>query len=264
MANIRPPSRSIFRPKEGISQAMFEDSRLLIQKIERRKILKGALSLGALSLLTGCDVTENDSVQTALRAVSEWNDHTQQFLFRPQHLAPTYNESQVVKPARFNAHYEVEEIQPVDGATWKLELSGLIRDKKALTVEDIYRLPEQEMIIRHICVEGWDYIGQWSGINLRTFLEHVGADLGAKYLAFRCADGYTESIDMASALHPQTMLATKYAKEILTDPFGFPLRLRTATKLGFKNAKWVTGIEVTNTFPETYYSQEGFNWFAGI
>jgi len=143
-------------------------------------------------------------------------------------------------------------------------LSGLIRDKKAWTVEDLYKLPEQEMIIRHVCVEGWDYIGQWSGINFRRFLEVVGADLTAKYIAFRCADGYTESIDMPSALHPQTMLATKYAREVLTDPFGFPLRLRTATKLGFKNAKWLTAIEVTNEFPETYYTKEGFNWFAGI
>jgi DMSO/TMAO reductase YedYZ molybdopterin-dependent catalytic subunit len=60
------------------------------------------------------------------------------------------------------------------------------------------------------------------------------------------------------------MLATKYATEPIGDPFGFPLRLRTATKLGFKNAKWVTAIEVTNDFPDTYYRKEGFNWFAGI
>ena len=113
------------------------------------------------------------------------------------------------------------------------------------------------MIIRHICVEGWDYIGQWSGVNLRQFLERVGADLTAKYVAFRCADDYTESLDMPTALHPQTMLATKYAREPITDPFGFPLRLRTATKLGFKNAKWVTAIEVTNDFQETFWSKQG-------
>jgi DMSO/TMAO reductase YedYZ molybdopterin-dependent catalytic subunit len=69
---------------------------------------------------------------------------------------------------------------------------------------------------------------------------------------------------MPSALHAQTMLATKYAGDPLADPFGFPLRLRTATKLGFKNAKWVTGIEVTNDFQETFWSKQGFNWFAGI
>jgi DMSO/TMAO reductase YedYZ molybdopterin-dependent catalytic subunit len=254
----------LFRPKDGVGQGVLLENADLVQKIERRKILKGAISLGALTMLTGCDVTENDQVQVALRAVSEWNDKAQALIFRPNHLAPTYPESSVLQPPRWNAHYEVEDIQPVDAASWKLELHGLIRDKQAWTAAQIYALPEQEMIIRHICVEGWDYIGQWSGVNLRAFLQHVGADTNAKYVAFQCADGYTESLDMATALHPQTMLATKYARKILPDPFGFPMRLRTATKLGYKNAKWITSLEVTNTFPETYYSKQGFNWFAGI
>jgi DMSO/TMAO reductase YedYZ molybdopterin-dependent catalytic subunit len=69
---------------------------------------------------------------------------------------------------------------------------------------------------------------------------------------------------MATAVHPQTMLATKYASDLIGDPFGFPLRFRTATKLGFKNAKWVTAIEVTNDFPDTFWRKQGFNWFAGL
>ena len=261
---IRTPSRSIFRPKGGVNQDILKENRRLIEQIDRRKILRGAVSLGALTFLTGCDVSENSQVQTVLRAVSDWNDQVQAAIFRPNHLAPTYSESQVVIPPRFNAHYEVEDVRPVDGKTWKLELSGRIENKKPWTVEDIYALPEEELIIRHICVEGWDYIGQWSGPNLRSFLERIGADLTAKYIAFRCADGYTESIDMPSAVHPQTILATKYAKQLIADPFGFPLRLRTSTKLGFKNAKWIVAMEVTNVFPDTYYRKEGFNWFSGI
>lgn len=261
---IRTPSRSIFRPKRSVRQDILKENRRLVEQIDRRNVLRGALSLGALTFLTGCNVSENDQVQTALRAVSSWNDKVQSLIFRPNHLAPTYSEAQVVKPPRFNAHYDVTDVMPVDGVTWKLELAGRIENKKPWTVQEIYALPEQEWIIRHICVEGWDYIGQWSGPNLRTFLERIGADLTSKYIAFRCADGYTESIDMPSALHPQTILATKYAKEPITDPFGFPLRLRTSTKLGFKNAKWIVAMEVTNEFPDTYYNKEGFNWFSGI
>jgi DMSO/TMAO reductase YedYZ molybdopterin-dependent catalytic subunit len=261
---IRTPSPSIFRPKRKIDRSVLAENRALVEKIDRRGVLRGALSLGALSLLTGCSVTDTPTMQGFLRGVSAWNDRVQGLLFRPNHLAPTFSEAQVVKPPRFNAHYEIEDVKPVDGATWKLELAGLINDKRPWTAAQIYALPEQEMIIRHICVEGWDYIGQWSGVNLRRFLERIGADLTAKYVGFQCADGYTESLDMASALHPQTILATRYAREPITDPFGFPLRLRTATKLGFKNAKWVTAIEVTNTFPDTYYHKQGFNWFAGI
>lgn len=257
-------SRSIFRPKTPIDLSVLADNKKLIQKIDRRKILRGAVSLGALSFLTGCDVTNQHAVQSALRTVSEWNDAAQGLIFRPNHLAPTFSEADVVKPPRFNAYYDVDEIKPVDGANWKLELAGLIEDKRPWTAQQIYALPEQEMIIRHICIEGWDYIGQWSGVNLRQFLERVGADLKAKYIAFKCADDYTESLDMATALHPQTMLATKYAREPITDPFGYPLRLRTATKIGFKNAKWVTAIEVTNTYPSSYWADRGFNWFSGI
>jgi DMSO/TMAO reductase YedYZ molybdopterin-dependent catalytic subunit len=261
---IKTPSPSIFRPRGGVDQSVLAEHKALVEHINRRNLLRGAVSLGALTMLTGCSVTRSDSVQSVLKRISEFNDRIQALIFRPDHLAPTFSEAEVVKPPRFNAYYDIEDIVPVDVAKWKLELSGLIENKKSWTAQDIYALPEQEMIIRHVCVEGWDYIGQWSGVNLRHFLERIGADLKAKYVSFKCADDYYGSIDMATALHPQTMLATKYAKEKLGDPFGFPLRLRTATKLGYKNPKWITAIEVTNTYPGGYWEDRGFNWFAGI
>jgi DMSO/TMAO reductase YedYZ molybdopterin-dependent catalytic subunit len=256
-------SPSILRPEKPNRDAI-RASKALVEDFNRRKLLRGALSLSALTLLTGCDVSEEGSVQKALRAVSAWNDGAQAAIFRPDHLAPTFSPSQVVKPPRFNAYYDIDHVKPIDGATWKLELAGLIKDKRPWTAQQIYQLPEQELIIRHICVEGWDYIGQWSGPNLRAFLTRIGADLTAKYVYFICNDNFTESIDMASALHPQTILATKYAGDFITDPFGYPLRLRTSIKLGYKNAKWIKAIEVTNTFRETFWSKQGENWFAGI
>ncbi len=257
-------SRSLFRPKRPLDQSVLKENRKLVSDINRRGLLRGAVSLGALTMLTGCDVTEEDSVQKALRAVSTWNDGVQGLIFRPNHLAPTFSPSQVIKPPRFNAYYDVEDVKPVDGASWKLELAGRIANKQSWTAQQIYQLPEQELIIRHVCVEGWDYIGQWSGPNLRSFFERIGADMSAKYVYFICNDDYTESIDMATALHPQTLLATKYAGDILADPFGYPLRLRTSTKLGYKNAKWIKAIEVSNDFRETFWSKQGFNWYAGI
>jgi DMSO/TMAO reductase YedYZ molybdopterin-dependent catalytic subunit len=262
--SIRSPSRSLFRPKNGVDQSVLLENKRLVEDVNRRNLLRGAVSLGALTMLTGCSVSDTEPVQSVLRAVSAFNDKVQELIFRPDHLAPTYSEDQVVKPPRFNAYYDIEDVKPIDGKTWKLELAGQIENKQPWTIEQIYQLPEQEMIIKHICVEGWEYIGQWSGVNLRTFLERVGADLTARYVVFRCNDDYTECLDMATALHPQTMLATKYAKQPLADPFGFPIRLRTATKLGFKNAKWVMAMEVTNVFQPTFWSKQGFNWFAGI
>ena len=261
---IRDRATSPFRPRGGIDQSPLMEHQKLITEIDRRKILRGTLSLGALTLLTGCNVSDSASVQTALRAVSAFNDGVQELIFDPEKLAPTYSPDQVVKPPRFNAYYEIEDVKPIDPATWKLELSGLISDKRPWNVEQVYAFPEQEIIIKHICVEGWDYIGQWSGPNLRRFLTHIGADLTAKYVAFHGNDDYMECIDMASALHPQTILATKYAGEPITDPYGAPLRLRTAVKLGYKNAKWVRAIEVTNVYPGGFWEDRGFNWFAGL
>jgi DMSO/TMAO reductase YedYZ molybdopterin-dependent catalytic subunit len=262
--SIRSPSRSPFRPEHGVPAEIVEQFKPLLREIDRRKLLRGSFSLGALSMLAGCSVSDTAPVQSLLTAVSSFNDKVQEFLFRPGHLAPTFREDQVAKPPRFNAFYDIEDVKPIDGNAWKLELAGLIEDKRSWPAGQLGALPEQEIIVRHICVEGWDYIGQWSGVNLRQFLERIGADLKAKYITFKCADGYTECLDMATALHPQTILAMKYAKEPITDPFGFPLRLRTSTKLGFKNAKWVTSMEVTNRFPGTYWSDRGFNWYAGI
>ena len=170
----------------------------------------------------------------------------------------------VLRPPKFNAYYDITQVKPVNVAAWKVELSGRVADKRPWTLQQIAALPETGMIVRHVCVEGWDYIGEWSGPTLRSFLERVGADTKAKYVAFKTADNYPSSIDMATALHPQTLLATKYAGETLADPFGFPLRLRMATKLGYKNPKWITAIEVTNTYPGGFWEKQGFNWFAGI
>ncbi len=262
--SFRLPAPSRFRPRQAPDQSLLTQHTALLETISRRKLLRGTLSLGALSLLTGCDISNDGAVQTVLRAVSDFNDGAQAALFDPTKLAPTFSPSQVVKPPRFNAYYEIEDVKPVDLSNWSLELAGQVADKRPWTLDRINAFPQQEVIIRHICVEGWDYIGQWSGPNLRQFLTSVGADLTAKYVAFHGADDYMESIDMASALHPQTILATHYAGAPITDPFGAPLRLRTAVKLGFKNPKWVRAIEVTNTYTQGFWEKQGFNWFAGL
>jgi len=256
--------KSPFRPARLPDPAILDNHQPLIRSLQRRGLLRGGQSLGALTMLTGCDLEDNASIQSALRAVSGFNDRVQAALFDPNKLAPEYPASRVLNPPRFNAYYDIENVKPVDGDAWRLELAGLVTDKRPWTRQDIAAMPQVETIVRHVCVEGWDYIGQWSGVPLRAFLERIGADLRAKYVAFKTADDYPSSIDMATALHPQTLLATRYAREDLADPFGYPLRLRCSTKLGFKQPKWITTIEVTNTYPGGYWENLGFNWFSGI
>jgi len=256
--------KSPFRPDQVPDASLLDDHRSLIRSLERRGLIRGGLSLGALVMLTGCDVKRPESVESALLAISRLNDSVQALLFDPNKLAPTYPASMILRPPKFNAYYDVMDVKPVNGATWRLGLSGLVADKRPWTLQDLQALPQISIVIKHICVEGWSYIGGWTGTPLRTFLERVGADLRAKYVAFKTADDYPSSIDMASALHPQTLLATKYGGETLADPFGYPVRLRMATKLGYKNPKWITAIEVTNSYPGGYWESRGFPWFAGI
>ena len=256
--------RSPFRPDKVPDAAVLDNHRPLIRSLERRGLIRGGLSLGALVMLMGCDVKRPASVQAALRAISRMNDEVQALLFDPNHLAPTYPSSMILRPPKFNAYYDVMDVKPVNGETWRLELSGLIADKRPWTVRDLQAMPQSSMVIKHICVEGWSYIGGWTGVPLRIFLERVGADLRAQYVAFKTADDYPSSIDMATALHPQTLLAIKYGGETLADPFGYPVRLRMATKLGYKNPKWITALEVTNTYPGGFWEKKGFPWFAGI
>ncbi|HKA39740.1 MAG TPA: molybdopterin-dependent oxidoreductase [Burkholderiales bacterium] len=239
-------------------------SRPLIERIERRLFLRQGLSLGAVALLSGCSVTDAESVEKALLAMSRWNDRVQGWIFDPNRLAPEFPESRITMPFPFNAFYGMSEVPSVDAASYKLGLGGLVRDRKPWTLPELYALqPQVSQVTRHICVEGWSAIGKWSGVRFSDFLRRVGADLTAKYVGFKCVDGYSTSIDMPTALHPQTLLTFRFADQILPAPFGFPMKLRIPTKLGFKNPKHIGEIFVTNEYPGGYWEDQGYNWFSG-
>ncbi len=241
------------------------------RSIERRLLLRRSLSLGALTLLTGCDVTDGHAVQAALAAVSRFNDRVQALLFSPATLAPTYAEADVMRPWRYNAFYPANQVPVIDRATYRLELTGKIGRTQPWTVPELQALPGQvSQITRHVCVEGWSAIGKWTGVPFRDFLRRVDADLTAKYVYFECADKYTCGLDMPTALHPQTLLSFKVNDEILAPKYGFPLKLRVPTKLGFKNPKLITSMWVGNENrggfwddPRGHGTSSGYNWFSG-
>jgi DMSO/TMAO reductase YedYZ molybdopterin-dependent catalytic subunit len=243
---------------------MITENKQLVASIERRVFLRQSLSLGALTLLSGCDISDQDAVQSVLKMMSRWNDRAQALLFNRQRLAPTYPESAAIRNFRYNAYFPVEEVPTLSAADYRLELSGLIADKRPWSVEQLYALPQESQVTRHVCVEGWSMIGKWSGPRLGDFLTRVGADLTAKYVGFRCADGYYGGIDMPTALHPQTIMAVKLSDEIIPQKYGFPFKIRIPTKLGFKNPKWITAIHVTNREPGGFWEDRGYNWFSGL
>jgi DMSO/TMAO reductase YedYZ molybdopterin-dependent catalytic subunit len=190
--------------------AMLADAIRQVSAPSRRAFLQRSLSLGGLALLTGCSTSEASSIDTALAGMSRFNDKVQGLLFDPTKLAPTYPESMITRPFPFNAFYGEDEITQVDGETWRLELSGLIADRQPWSLARLRGLPQTDQVTRHICVEGWSAIGKWGGVPFSSFLRRVGADLTAKYVGFKCSDDYFTSIDMATALHPQTLMALTY------------------------------------------------------
>ena len=213
---------------------------------------------------TQSDFSDADAVQTVLRGVSAWNDRVQAALFRPGKLAPEFPEAMAVKDFRYNAWYGADKAPKLSAVDYRLQLAGQIANKQSWTVEKLYTLPQVTQITRHVCVEGWSMIGKWSGAPLSTFLQKIGADTTAKYVGFECADGYYEGIDMATALHPQTLMAFRLSDDILPTRHGYPFKLRIPTKLGFKNPKFVTTIYVTNQQPKGFWTDRGYNWFSGI
>jgi DMSO/TMAO reductase YedYZ molybdopterin-dependent catalytic subunit len=253
--------RQIEIPAEG--SAMLADAIGRIAQPSRRAFLQRSLTLGGLTLLTGCAPDNQESIDAALTGISRFNDRVQGLLFDPTRLAPTYPDSMIAQPFPFNAYYGEEEIREVDGDSWRLELSGMIADRKPWTLAQLRTLPQQSQVTRHICVEGWSAIGKWGGVPFSHFLRRVGADLSAKYVGFKCADDYFTSIDMATALHPQTLMALSYNDQTLPPRYGFPMKLRMPTKLGYKNPKHIQAIFVTNTYPGGYWEDQGYNWFGG-
>src|SRR6516162_10337345 len=224
------------KPVPGVDpKLLIKEAGKLLPEPSRRFFLRGAVSLGALAVLSGCDIIDGDTSENALRVVSRFNDRVQAWLFNPSALAPEYPESAITRPFPFNGYYSQDEAPDVDGETYQLEIGGLVDNNKSWTLPELYQLPEASQITRHVCVEGWSAIGSWQGVKLSDFLKMIGADLTAKYVWFQCAEGYSNTIDMPTALHPQTQLTLKFDHQILFRAYGFPIKIRIPTKLGFKN-----------------------------
>ena len=196
--------------------------------------------------------------------MSRWNDRAQALDLQARPGSPRNSrERDHRSPSRSTPSTPRPRSPSSTAKDYKLELAGMIRDTKPWTLPELYALPQTSQITRHICVEGWSAIGKWSGVRFSDFLARIGADTTAKYIGFECADDYSTSIDMATALHPQTLLTFRFADEILPPKYGFPMKLRIPTKLGFKNPKHIVAMTVTNEYPGGYWEDQGTTGFSG-
>src|ERR1700740_501428 len=144
------------KPVPGVDpKLLIKDAGRLLPEPSRRLFLRGAASLGAVARLTGCDILDRRNSDNALRVISNFNDWVQARLFSETTLAPEYPESAITRPFPFNAYYSLDEAPQVYGNAWKLEIGGLVNNKKPWTLAQLNTLPEVSQITRHVCVEGW-------------------------------------------------------------------------------------------------------------
>lgn len=165
-------------------------------------------------------------------------------------------------PSYFIAHE-----MPVlaDPASWRLAVGGLVRKPMQFTPQMIAALPHISYTITHHCVEGWSVVKLWSGVPLATFAALVEPITAAKYVQFDSFDdGYMNGWDIASAMHPQTILADGFEGKPITAAHGAPLRLYSPIKLGYKLTKYLTKVTFTDKKPGGYWEDQGYPWFGGL
>jgi DMSO/TMAO reductase YedYZ molybdopterin-dependent catalytic subunit len=260
---IKKPSRIVQLDEQSILTDARKAIGRHVDNTSRRGFLQRTLTLGGLAMLSGCSLSDDESVDSALSAISRFNDRVQGLIFSHDTLAPEYAASMITRPFPFNAFYGIDEAPTGEEEGYRLEVTGLVADKRSWRLEELRAMAQTEQITRHICVEGWSAIGRWGGVRFSDFLKRIGADTDAKYVGFKCADDYYTSIDMATALHAQTLLTLTYDGAVLPREYGFPMKLRMPTKLGYKNPKHIQAMFVTNTYPGGYWEDQGYNWFGG-
>jgi DMSO/TMAO reductase YedYZ molybdopterin-dependent catalytic subunit len=229
------------------------------KRVTRRELLKLAplAALGAFAI--------PPLQKPLLKAGLGFSDWASAKLFRTQHLAPTFDDSELTPFEKFPINdYDVDDPE-VELDKWTLTVSGAVQKPGDYKLAAIQQLPKVVRNTRHVCVEGWDVIGRFGGARLSDFLKMIGADTSARFVYVECADDYYESIDMATALHPQSMLCYEMYDRPLTREHGAPLRLTIPTKIGYKQAKYLTDLKVTNVLQKVgYWEDQGYSEFYGL
>jgi DMSO/TMAO reductase YedYZ molybdopterin-dependent catalytic subunit len=155
-------------------------------------------------------------------------------------------------------------------ADWRLTVGGLVARPQSLSLPEIMRLPPRSQITLHVCEEGWSFIAEWTGVALSDVLARAGVSRSARYVVFYPFDQWWDSLDMADAWHPQTLLAYGMNGRPLPPGHGAPLRLRVARQLGYKSIKYLSRIRVVDTLEGigeglgSASPEAGYAWYAGI
>jgi DMSO/TMAO reductase YedYZ molybdopterin-dependent catalytic subunit len=233
--------------------------------IDRRRFLMVAGG-GIAAALAACDSYGPRRFGSALAVAERGNERVERLLFRHR------SEDRIPGGARVAGdafpQYFVSDTVPmwddtVRGA-WRLEVAGAVRHPLSLSLDDLTKLPRIAQTVDHFCVEGWNARAQWIGVRVSELARVAGATSDAQYVDFQSFDSdYHESWDMASAMHPQTLVAYAMDGRYLGAGHGAPARLHSPVKLGYKNTKYLTKVVFMPLRNGGYWSDRGYEWYGG-
>jgi DMSO/TMAO reductase YedYZ molybdopterin-dependent catalytic subunit len=232
------------------------------RSLSRRQFLQISGLSGMGWLLSGCGTSLLES--EVGKIFEPLNESVQSLLLNPQKPIPEFPLTAIEPNALLINSFNLT--PEINWDEFQLTIDGEVNNPLSLSMAEIQQMPLTSMVIRHVCVEGWAAIVQWGGIQLRFLMALAQPKADARYIYFQSADGYSESWDIASALHPQTLMAYQKNGERLPVENGAPLRLAAPIKLGYKQSKWVTKITVVNQLLDSrgYWEDQGYEWFAGL
>ncbi|MEP6802573.1 MAG: molybdopterin-dependent oxidoreductase [Acidobacteriota bacterium] len=224
-----------------------------------------------------------DSLQARLGATSDrrekfldrtltFDDDVAEALYSKDRSVRTYSRSQVT-PLRNNYNGATPDPSYIPG--WTLTVTGLASvGEQRLKLSDLLgRFSLRDQVTRLCCVEGWSAVAWWGGFRFADFLRAYPPAAGARWAKLESAvnvdgegqpDPYYVSIDLETARHPQTLLATHFSGKPLPVEHGAPLRLLAPMKLGLKNIKAITSIEFTDEEPDDYWNERGYSRYDGL
>lgn len=183
-----------------------------------------------------------------------YNNETETLSYRGEQLTP-------IAQQRNNA---IQGTQYIDRGDYRLQVDGLVENPRNFTYEEIIGLPQTSKVVELNCVEGWSFNAKWTGVRIAEIFEETGAMENAATVIFYSADGYSTSLDKDYLLENDIILAYRLNDVTLPPERGFPLQLVAEDKYGYKWAKWIVRIELTDSPYKGFWEERGFNNTADV
>jgi len=252
-----------------------------MSKVSRRQLITGGLATaaGASGLAIAAKLAARYGLippdAGVLYGAGETLTYAAQRLLTRHSMAREFAPSQISKDPFANAvdplGDEFQRLQQGAFAEWRLAVDGMVARPALFSLAELKSFPSRTQITEIACEEGWSYVAEWKGVPLSHLLDLVGALPQVRYVVYRSFQpDWWESIDMADAMHPQTIVAYNMNGGELPVKFGGPLRLRVPRQLGYKSVKYITRLTLTDNLKGfgkglgSAAPEAGYAWYAGI